>query len=303
MADETTTAEVDQDVETPDLATMQNEWAQREIETMLGTANQADGEQGDTNSDEGADVQEDADEAEPNVDQRAPGIDTALKFLDDNNPDLAGVVRAQIRDNQSLRERQKSIEENLEDAVQNAVQVALQEQQTESAEDDGEYTPEQIEQAKKVLRSMGVVTKEDLAQEEQQKSLTQYLNGAVESGVQDFGDMFGRIEDGKPVISEGALERIKAENQRIQQYGTITAKDLFVLSHFDELVKAAEERGRKQSGAQTAQRQKKLNGAATALNTAPDAPRPNLRGNSKKEDSIRDVVMRSMNVARKNLGL
>lgn len=303
MADETTTAEVDQDVETPDLATMQNEWAQREIETMLGNARQADDEQGDTDLDESDNVRKTADEKKPNVNQRAPGIDTALKFLDDNNPDLASVVRAQIRDNQSLRERQKSIEENLETAVQNAVQTALQLRQAEEPDDDGDYTPEQIEQAKQVLRSMGVVTKEDLAQEEQQKSLTQYLNGAVESGVQDFGDLFGRIEDGKPVISEGALERIRAENQRIQQYGTITAKDLFVLSHFDELVKAAEERGRRSAGAQTAQRQKKLNGAATALGTAPDMPRPNLRGKSKKDDSIRDVLMRSMSEARKNLGL
>lgn len=303
MADNTTTAEVEE-VETPDLGAMHEDWMMRELETMRGTANQADDEQGVEDSDDADNVHDDADESPADVNGKAPGIDTALKFLDDNNPDLASVVRAQIRDNQTLRQRQKSIEEKLEDAVNTAVQSALaQAQPDETDEDDGEYTPEQIEQAKQVLRSLGVVTKEDLEQEQNKKSLSDYLSGAVEQGIEQFGELFGRVEDGKPVISEGALERIKAENQRIQQYGTITAADLFKLSHFDDLLKQAEERGRKTAGNITQQRTKKLNGATTATTTAPGTPLPNLRGKSRKDDSVRDVVMRSMVEARKKLGL
>lgn len=303
MAEETTTAEVDQADVAQTLNDMQAEWVRSEMETMLGNASQADGEQDAEDSDDADNVQDDADESEADVNNKAPGIDTALKFLDDNNPDLASVVRAQIRDNQALRERQKGIEENLEDAVQTAVQAALAQQQEQDPDEDGDYTPEQIEQAKHILRSMGVVTKEDLEQEQKQKSLSDYLNGAVEQGIEQFGETFGRMEDGKAVISEGALERIKAENQRIQQYGTITAADLFKLSHFDELLKDAEERGRRSASAGIQQRTKKLNGATTATTTAPDAPLPNLRGKTKQEDSIQAVVRRSMVEARKKLGL
>lgn len=302
MADDTTTAEVDQSEVTQSLQDLEQEWVDREMETMFGTASQADDEQGVEGSDDADNVQDAADESQADVSNKAPGIDTALKYLDDNNSDLAGVVRAQIRDNQALRERQKSIEENLEDAVNTAVQSALAQQQPEE-EEGGGYTPDQIEQAKQVLRSMGAVFKEDVEEKEKKDSLREYLDGALTSGIEAFGEMFGRVEDGKPSISEGALERIQAENKRIQQYGTLHATDLFKLSHFDELMEQAEERGRRTAGANIQQRTKKLNGATTATTTAPETPLPNLRGKSKKDDSIREVVMRSMVEARKKLGI
>lgn len=303
MADENTTAEVDT-VETPDLGEMQQAWMTSEIETMLDTAQGAVDGQDASIPDEGENVVETPDET-PNVEGRAPGIDTALKFLDENNPDLASVVRAQIRDNNTLRENVKGFETKLQEAVDQSVREVLESQQAEEpVVQEGAYTPEQIEQAKSILREMGVVTKEDLAQEEEKKSLNSYLNDAVASGVQEFGDMFGREEDGKPVLSESALERIQGENQRIQQYGTLHVKDLFILSHFDELIKAAENRGRADGSNTNTARLQKLNGATTATTTSSQTPTPNLRGaKGTQEDSVRAIVMRAYAQAQKKMGL
>jgi len=77
-----------------------------------------------------------------------------------------------------------------------------------------------------------------------------------------------------------------------------------VLSHFDELIKAAEDRGRTDGGNTNYQRARKLNGATSATTTSPAQPMANIRGEKgTASDSFQAVGARAWQEARKKLGL
>jgi len=307
---------------TAGMQALEQQFFDEELERAMGDASEGqDAPQGEEQTaDDAGDVPK-ADESADNVPAEAdapadvpdgprPGIDSALSFLDEHNPDLAGIVRAQIRDNDVLRGRNKEIEGGIESAVSEAVAQAMSELQpttiTEQQVNGGaQYSADEVEQAKAVLKQeLGVVFKEDLDAEERQNTLQNYLDTAAAEAVEKYGEVFGKKDANGVVMSEGTQQRVNDEWSRISQHGTVTTKDLFVLSHHDEMVKQAYEKGRAEGQKVLNGRANRLNSASTANTSAPVSSSLQIRGEKGTEDdSLQAVTRRAFLAAREKLGL
>lgn len=307
-----TTADVEQAADTlasmtQEIRDLDDQMEMETLETMLEESQRGNGT-AETSPGRGEAEAETAEstsaDAEPTPGKRSGGIAAALEALDNTNPELSEAVRAQIRDNNALREKIGGIEGRIDQAVQEAVNEALRSQE-EPEPEDGQYTPEQIEQAKQRLRSIGAVFKEDLDAEKQQTSRSDYLSTAKKEALERFGESFGTEgEDGSVQISEGAQQGMLQELQRIKQHGTVTGKDLYILHNFDNLIQQAEARGMAKGKAERDNLSEDRGRAGTSSSTTASTPVPNVRGETgTKSDSRQAVMQRSFLAAKKKLGL
>lgn len=237
--------------------------------------------------------------------KRTGGIAAALETLENNNPELAEAVRAQIRDNNALRDTVKGFKQELESAVRAAVAEAVKAEEEAVQAPQGEYTPEQIAQAKERARRMGFVLKEDLEAEQKRGTFFEYINEGKEKAYDEFGETFGtKDEDGRVHISEGAEQAMVRELNRIKQYGNLNPRDLHILANYDDLIKQAESRGLQKGRAAAGNLSEDRWRAGVTSRTTTGEPVPQIRGEVGTESDAKEAVMRrAFLAATKKLGI
>lgn len=224
------------------------------------------------------------------------------------NEEQADSVRRIFAENTRLRQAEKSVDTNMEAAVKSAVEQALQEQ---GAIDQGfdpddpmsQVTPEQKALFGRILQEqaneLGFVKKDDLTQEK----ATDYLTRSDKEGVKMFGDSFGLEDSEGVVLTDEAkasmvpiLERLK-DNAR-----GWTNNDLYILGNFDQLIAAAEERGRTGQQTYTQERVQRIQRARTEQPGAPVSTTVNIRGErGTPADKSENVMARAMALAKSQL--
>ena len=230
------------------------------------------------------------------------GSDVVIARLEEIDPQLAENYRDQLANNTRLSQKLQEVERNLPNVVEEAVKAAMAEEQPE---EDDEFTPEQIASAKERARKMGLVLAEDLEQKEKLTTRQTYLKEAKAQALEEFGEAFGvATEEGGIQITEEANEVMTKELQRLQQYGTPTLRDLYILANHQALIEKAKATGIEQGRAEKAERVDNLMRAETETGTSSAEPMPNLRGKpGTASDSLQAVMKRAGQAAMKQLGL
>ncbi len=238
---------------------------------------------------------------------KRPGIDVVLSELEKTNPQFAEVVRAQQATITRLQTGEKDLDKRVEQTVKEALAEAMKEAEGEPEKDPAlaNYTPEQIAQFKETARKLGLVLKEDEDQKAQQKSLQDYFLEGRSAALTEFGESFGKLgEDGKFIFAEGIEDKAQQELLRIQRYGTVNARDLFILATFKDQIKAAEDRGYEKAKKEIGPVAKaaRMKGAITESGSAPVEAAVNIRGKSgSPDDSFDKVFERAAVLAKRKL--
>jgi hypothetical protein len=238
--------------------------------------------------------------------KRAP-IDKVLAALPQSNltSDQQEAIRAVLATNTRLQQEQRGIDRRIDAAVKQAVEAALEESEPAKPADGdpmANVTADQKALFERLAKEMGFVKKNDLEQRESAKSREDYLTSAREAALKEFGDAFGaKDEEGNVVLADDVQERMTARYKPIQEHGTLTLRDLYVLTYYDDLIKAAEERGQ-QTGRTVAQGRKVERQRARTEDRSGIATSANIRGERGSKADSRDAVFaRAAYIAKKAL--
>lgn len=165
-------------------------------------------------------------------------------------------------------------------------------------------TPQQWEMFDRMAAEKGYVRREDLEAAQRNETAAEYNEREVQEAQDRFGESFGTFDDsGKFILSDEAFEAIQKESDRVfnPTYG-ITAKDLYVLANWQQLLDEDRGNGRPSRMAEEAEeelppspppRQRRV---FTERNSAPVGGRPSsyTRGTDSLEDVVRKAAIRQL---------
>jgi len=148
----------------------------------------------------------------------------------------------------------------------------------------------------------GYVKAGEILAREQEQVASDYVNDAVDQGLDEFGSEFGyRGDDGKFNYSDDVASEVDAVHERIYDPGRgLTARDLYVLAKHDEIVSEAKDQATNAQNT-TNQRQNRVDQARRGtVETRSSGGRgePTIY---KRGDSIENAVARAAAAAYRDL--
>lgn len=261
------------------------------------------------------------------------GIDKVLQELDRTNPEYAKVIRGLQSEYTKSRQSADEVEQ-LREEMKGIVDEwqKLKEETAEDGEDDlGEQEPiedsdlsqeavelfENMDETHKELftymlnqlgtkwaQDNGFVKMSDIEQREAQKTASetraQQLREAVNAGIEEYGDLFGKKnDDGKFVLNPDIREKVEATWKSLggaSYKGTML--DLFKIACADEIIEYKLSRGPSQDSAGSNILNKRMranrvaNGSSNARST-PTFYNGEKSGNGRRKQSVYDVAKRA----------
>jgi len=239
--------------------------------------------------------------------KRAP-IDKVLAKLRDSNltPEEQEAIKATIATNTRLQQEAAGIDSRIEKAVQDAIAEAMKEEQDDTVVADDpllRVTDQQKRIFDQLAKEMGYVKRQDLDAKAAEQTREQYLTSGREAALADFGDAFGMKDTtGQLVLGDGVQERLAERYKPIQDHGTLTLHDLYLLTYHKDLLEQAKadgvEEGRNMAQGRRVERQK----GRTEARTSGIGIEPRIRGEKgTAQDSSENVFGRAVLLAKRKL--
>tara|TARA_R110001599_G_scaffold1026_3_gene5049 strand:- start:3402 stop:4367 length:966 start_codon:yes stop_codon:yes gene_type:complete len=179
---------------------------------------------------------------------KRPGIDEVLRNVENQLGDadaevVRGILSGYHKTQAEWKQAQAEVNESLQELED--LKAAYNQQPQEADPDLARVTPQQWETFQKMLRQQGVPLRAELEQEQALEDHRDAVDSDIDKGLEEFGEEFGhRNEDGQFVFSSDIRDDCEREFQRLYDpEGGPTARDLFRLVKFDQLIEEAEERG------------------------------------------------------------
>jgi hypothetical protein len=178
---------------------------------------------------------------------KRPGIDVVLREVGDKlGPEFADVIRSMQTatiQSQTERAQQERLLERIATLEQSLQDLAPQ----GDNESDDDYFSRVDPETRALYREMaereGLVSRDQLAEERKEAELTNYVTSSIDEGIEKWGDRFGsRDANGEFNFNPEVYPQIEGTYRRIYGNGAnedglgLTAQDLYVLTHWEQLV-------------------------------------------------------------------
>jgi len=202
-----------------------------------------------------------------------------------------------------LQQEAAGVDSKLDQAVRDAVSEALAEETQEVDDPLAQVTPQQEAIFAQLADKLGYVKSQDLEAKEEQQTREQYLSDGRKTALESFGDSFGITDTtGQVVLSDGVQERLTARYKPIQDHGTLTLHDLYVLEYHNELLAKAKAEGVEEGKGVAQGRRVERQQAAVETRTSGIGVTPQIRGEKgSNADSSESVFARAALLARRKL--
>jgi hypothetical protein len=231
--------------------------------------------------------------------EKRPSRGDVLAFLEENADQLPGGA-------ESFREIQRSLTSQSNTNKELAERLEALEKANEKPP---EPSPEEVkrqqllsripkherEKFQAMIDEMGLVSRDEIEQEKAIEESTKLTAQSIEKGVEQWGDDFGKMEDGQfvwnPEIYEGVRELYRSLKNPEQG---ITPNHLYILHNYEKLIADAQNKG--QSESEYGERMQRLVKANSMNRSSTSVPRsdPSLRQDG---DTLEDITAKAVKKA------
>jgi|TARA_R100001530_G_scaffold88287_4_gene61503 hypothetical protein len=200
---------------------------------------------------------------------KRPGIDTVLNDVESQlSPGHADVIRGVLTGFHRTQAEWKTQQAELAEHIAEVKTLRNDLQQPRSEPDPNDpltnVSPHQWELFNRMLEQQGIPNRAELDAREVEENQKDYVSEDIDQGIEQWGDQFGhRGPDGNFVYNAEIHDAMQEEFNRLYDPSRgPTARDLYRLVNFDQMIQSAESRGR-----ETGQSEQS-NGAARRVNEA-----------------------------------
>lgn len=231
--------------------------------------------------------------------EKRPSRGDVLAFLEENADQLPGGA-------ESFREIQRSLTSQSNSNKELAERLEALEKANEKPR---EPSPEEVKRQQLLSRipkherdkfqamidEMGLVSRDEIEQEKAIEESTKLTAQSIEKGVEQWGEDFGKMEDGQfvwnPEIYEGVRELYRSLKNPEQG---ITPNHLYILHNYEKLIADAQNKG--QSESDYGERMQRLVKANSMNRSSTSVPRsdPSLRQDG---DTLEDITAKAVKKA------